>query len=197
MTEYGENFTWKVDRGESMGSIASTWYGDASFTTTLWNDNPWIEDPSVIEPGWVLEIRRKRPILPEPLKPELFVKQKFLERGTYIQTKPVVFAQVQPVQSERVAPVLSYSGGPLNDAQIQFLGQCESGMTATRNSGNGYYGAFQFSPATWRSMNTGYERADMAPIEVQKEAVQRLLSRSSIFSQFPGCARTMQGLGMI
>ena len=85
----------------------------------------------------------------------------------------------------------------LNDAQIQFLGNCESGMRPETNTGNGYYGAFQFSYGTWQSMGTGYERADLAPLEVQKDAVQRLLSRSSIFTQFPGCARKMRSLGLI
>ena len=107
-------------------------------------------------------------------------------------------AQPKAVQSAPVqttAPI--YNGGPLNDAQIQFLGNCESGMTATRNSGNGYYGAFQFSIGTWNSMGTGYARADMAPLEVQIDAVQRLVSRSSIFGQFPGCARQMRSIGLI
>ncbi len=90
-----------------------------------------------------------------------------------------------------------YVGGPLSDAAIQFLGNCESGMTANRNSGNGFYGAFQFSIGTWNSMATGYARADLAPLGVQIQAVQQLLSRSSIYSQFPGCARKMQAAGII
>lgn len=100
-------------------------------------------------------------------------------------------AQVKPVAFRSTAT------GPLNAAQINFLGNCESGMTWNRNSGNGYYGAFQFSIPTWNAMGTGYARADMAPLEVQIDAVQRLLSRSSIFSQFPGCARQMQANGLL
>jgi len=195
-TEYGKNFPWTVDKGESISEIAAIWYGDASFASTLWNDNPWIADPSVLEAGWVLEVRSIKPILPTPLKPDLVAKQKYLQPGTYLQIQPVRLAQPELINTP-VVQVASYSGGSLNEAQIQFLGTCESGMTASRNSGNGYYGAFQFSPATWRNMGTAYERADMAPIEVQKEAVQRLLSRSSIFTQFPGCARKMRSLGMI
>lgn len=192
ITEYGSNFPWKIEEGETMATIAEKWYGDTSFVTTIWNDNPWIEDPSSLEEGWVLEMRHEKPILPSKLTPELAEKQKKL------QDRYVKAAIIQVATPQKASAVLSTSaGGPLNEAQIQYLGQCESGMTATRNSGNGYYGAFQFSPGTWRSMNTGYERADMAPIEVQKEAVQRLLSRSSIYNQFPGCARKMQAMGMI
>ena len=109
-------------------------------------------------------------------------------------------AQTQSQTTTLTVPAASSTtttGGPLNEAQINFLGNCESGMTATRNSGNGYYGAFQFSIPTWNAMVTGYERADLAPLEVQINAVQRLLTRSSIFTQFPGCARKMQGFGLI
>lgn len=89
------------------------------------------------------------------------------------------------------------TNGPLNAAQIQFLGNCEAGMNPTRNSGNGYYGAFQFSVDTWNAMGTGYARADLAPLNVQIRAVQQLLSRSSIFSQFPGCANQMVTVGLL
>lgn len=89
------------------------------------------------------------------------------------------------------------TNGPLSWAQIQYLGGCEAGMNPTRNSGNGYYGAFQFSAGTWNAMNTGYARADLAPLDVQIAAVQQLLSRSSIFSQFPGCANAMVAAGLL
>jgi Transglycosylase-like domain len=88
-------------------------------------------------------------------------------------------------------------GQALSMAQITFLGNCESAMTWNRNSGNGFYGAFQFTIPTWNAMQTGYSRADYAPIEVQIAAVQRLLSRSSIHTQFPGCARKMSAAGLI
>lgn len=100
-------------------------------------------------------------------------------------------------QVEIVGAKFNYTGGPLSEAQITALGMCESGMTATRNSGNGYYGAFQFSAATWRSYNKTYAYAHEAPLDVQKQAVQDLLSRSSIFSQFPGCAKQMRAKGII
>ena len=97
------------------------------------------------------------------------------------------------------APVITTSStdGSITDAALEALGNCEAGMNPTRNSGNGYYGAFQFSYGTWKSMNTGYERADLAPIEVQKEAVRQLLQRSSIYNQFPGCSAKMHAEGLI
>lgn len=94
-------------------------------------------------------------------------------------------------------PVVIVSNGSISDEALEALGSCEAGNNPARNSGNGYYGAFQFSYGTWKSMNTGYDRADLAPMDVQKAAVRALLQRSSIYNQFPGCARMMHGEGLI
>ena len=71
----------------------------------------------------------------------------------------------------------------------QRLRSCESGNTYTRNSGNGYYGAYQFSASTWHSL--GYpglpHQADPA---TQDQAAQRLLARSG-WGQWPGCSRAI------
>ena len=107
----------------------------------------------------------------------------------------------EPVkQIEVVGAKFNYTGGPLSDTQIQALGMCESGMTATRNSGNGFYGAFQFMPATWRSVAPAEYKGVLpheAPLDAQKQAVQNLLSRSSIYTQFPGCAKKMSAQGIL
>ena len=107
----------------------------------------------------------------------------------------------EPVkQVETVGAKFNYTGGPLNEAQIVALGTCESGMTATRNSGNGFYGAFQFMPSTWSKVAPAPYNGMMpheAPLEAQKQAVQNLLSRSSIFTQFPACAKKMRSQGII
>lgn len=99
-----------------------------------------------------------------------------------------------------VGAKFNYTGGPLNEKQIEFLGNCESGMTPTRNSGNGFYGAFQFMPATWRSAAPGAYKNVLpheAPLAAQKQAVQNLLSGSNIYNQFPSCARQMSSAGLI
>jgi hypothetical protein len=102
------------------------------------------------------------------------------------------------VVSQAPAPVVaSNTASSISDAAITYLGNCEAGMNPARNSGNGYYGAFQFSYGTWKNLNTGYDRADLAPIEVQETAVKQLLLRSSIYGQFPACAQKMHAAGLI
>lgn len=220
MTETGSNVIWTVEEGETISSIAKAYYGDEDYWTTIWNDNPWIDNPWFIEEKWSLELQNHVPNTPQPLSPDLMQR---LSQTTYfyypeVQYHPAIGSMtvsetvstnpnVQAVSAEFVPPTVpqttlspapvTYSGGPLNEAQITYLGQCEAGMDPAKNTGNGYYGAFQFSYGTWQSMNTGYERADLAPIEVQKDAVQRLVARSSIYSQFPGCARKMQANGLL
>ena len=115
------------------------------------------------------------------------------ETNSIIITQPVKQIEVHGAK-------FAYTGGPLSEAQITALGTCESGMTANRNSGNGFYGAFQFTKSTWRSSAPApYNNGDPheAHLDAQKQAGQNLLSRSSIFTQFPGCAKKMRASGIL
>lgn len=65
------------------------------------------------------------------------------------------------------------------------LRQCESGGDYSTNTGNGYFGAYQFSPGTWQGL--GYEGlpSDALP-STQDEAAQRLyMARGA--SPWPVC----------
>lgn len=193
-----------VKPGDSLSSIAENEYGSKDFWTNVWNNNPNIQDPSLIEKGDKIKLSLDKPSAPEELKSELTKRLEDKNKLAFTQVQsetPKLSTQEDKKQSPQ-APMptptpTTYSGGPLTQEQINFLGNCESGMTATRNSGNGYYGAFQFSYGTWRSMGTGYERADMAPLETQVDAVQRLVARSSVFTQFPGCSAKMRAQGIL
>lgn len=78
-----------------------------------------------------------------------------------------------------------------NDQIISALRECETHSNYQANTGNGYYGAYQFMDSTWDTLNTGYSRADLAPPEVQDVAVIRNARRSSggFWSQHPGCSK--------
>src|SRR5207342_3608298 len=56
---------------------------------------------------------------------------------------------------------------PGNDVWAK-LRYCEAGGDYARNSGNGYYGAYQYSLSTWANFK-GYARPDLAPPAVQDE----------------------------
>lgn len=81
--------------------------------------------------------------------------------------------------------------GGTNAELLLALRTCETRSNYQSATGNGYYGAYQFSIPTWNSMGTGYPRADLAPPPVQDDAALRLAKRSGFHSQFPGCSRKL------
>ena len=69
------------------------------------------------------------------------------------------------------------------------LRQCESGGDYSDNTGNGYYGAYQFSLGTWQSIGYSGLPSDAAPA-VQDQAAQQLQARSG-WGQWPSCSRQL------
>ena len=69
------------------------------------------------------------------------------------------------------------------------LRQCESGGNYTTDTGNGYYGAYQFSAGTWHGLGlTGLP--SQAPPSVQDQAAVALQARSG-WGQWPVCSRRL------
>ncbi len=65
------------------------------------------------------------------------------------------------------------------------LRSCESGGRYDRNSGNGYYGAYQYDISTWANWG-GFPRADLAPPSVQDEKVWETYKRRG-WQPWPSC----------
>lgn len=98
-------------------------------------------------------------------------------------------AQAQARTKVRVLPL---AGPALGDAWYQ-LRMCESGNTYERNSGNGYYGAYQFNISTWRSnAPEGWQdvRPDQAPPAIQDQAALNLYNARG-WSPWPACTRKL------
>jgi len=72
---------------------------------------------------------------------------------------------------------------------MQALRFCEAGNIYTRNSGNGYYGAYQFDLQTWGNWE-GYARPDLAPADVQDAKFLATFSRRG-WSPWPACSRKL------
>ena len=73
------------------------------------------------------------------------------------------------------------------DAQLAALRWCESRGRYGINTGNGYYGAYQFDLRTWRSIGEG-GRPDLAAPAVQDTAVRRLFALRG-WQPWPVCGR--------
>jgi hypothetical protein len=69
------------------------------------------------------------------------------------------------------------------------LRNCESSGNYAENTGNGFYGAYQFLLSTWQGLGySGYPND--APPAVQDQAAQQLQARSG-WGQWPACARKL------
>jgi Transglycosylase-like domain len=75
------------------------------------------------------------------------------------------------------------------DAAFAALRKCESGGNYKTATGNGYYGAYQFDPRTWRALGYSGLPSDAAP-EVQDEAARKLLAKAG-WGQWPACSRKL------
>ena len=79
-----------------------------------------------------------------------------------------------------------------NTEDFARLRGCESGGNYAINTGNGFYGAYQFDRRTWQGL--GYSgTANQHPATVQDEAAQRLQA-SRGWQPWPACSRKL-GLG--
>jgi hypothetical protein len=78
---------------------------------------------------------------------------------------------------------------PATPENMLKLRLCEAGSIYTRNSGNGYYGAYQFNIGTWNGYG-GYARADLAPASVQDAKFMETYNRRG-WSPWPACSRKL------
>jgi len=101
-----------------------------------------------------------------------------------------------PPPTPHPAPSTAAAGGHAQVAPAPASGdvwaglrQCESGGNYSDNTGNGYYGAYQFSLSTWHGLGFA-GLPSQAPAAVQDQAAQRLQSRSG-WGQWPNCSRRL------
>jgi hypothetical protein len=97
----------------------------------------------------------------------------------------VIQAPVTQIVARGTAPVPQSSN---LSTWLSKLRQCESGGNYQTNTGNGYYGAYQFSLGTWQRL--GYSGLPSnAPPSVQDQAIVKNTNASGggLASQNPGC----------
>lgn len=113
------------------------------------------------------------------------------------ETERIAQAQAQAAEAARAkvrarVTTLPLAGLDMGDAWYR-LRMCESGNTYERNSGNGYYGAYQFNISTWRGYapdGYGDVRPDLAPPAVQDQAALALYNKRG-WQPWPACSRKL------
>ncbi|MHB1988734.1 MAG: transglycosylase family protein [Acidimicrobiales bacterium] len=124
-----------------------------------------------------LNIRTGLPPRPHPRRVHVAVVSTPTPRSA---PAPVVVPAEAPSPPPPPPPVVP-AGGVWYELRI-----CESGDNYATNTGNGYYGAYQFSLQTWYGLGYSGLPSD-APPAVQDEAAAQLQARSGWY-QWPQCA---------
>jgi uncharacterized protein YabE (DUF348 family) len=78
------------------------------------------------------------------------------------------------------------SGGSAPSGVWGKLAQCESGGNPSTNTGNGYYGLYQFSLPTWQAVGGSGLPSEASAAEQTKRA--QILQQRSGWGQWPACA---------
>jgi hypothetical protein len=97
-----------------------------------------------------------------------------------------------PTRPTTAVSAPSSGGGGSSNGMLARLRQCESGGNYRENSGDGFYGAYQLSPATWSLLGVP-GRPDQSPPAVQDQAALTLVARGG-WGQWPTC-NALLGLG--
>lgn len=97
-------------------------------------------------------------------------------------------AEAKLAQAKRIVlkatPVII--GGTDAFAQLRF---CEAGGDYAKNTGNGYFGAYQYDIGTWANFG-GFARPDLAPPAVQDAKAQATQAARG-WNPWPACARKL------
>jgi LysM repeat protein len=147
--------TVEVQSGDSLSLIAQAQALES--WVPLWNANTGIEHPDMIYPGQQLVV----PEGPTPERP--------LPTGVVVQS--VAVAQPQPVKptgAVRKAAPANYAAGA--GGILARIRQKESGGNYAINTGNGYYGAYQFDLRTWHGVGGTGLPSEASPAEQDMRA---------------------------
>jgi uncharacterized protein YabE (DUF348 family) len=146
---------------------------DVPFETTVQEDPEAYEgETTVVTPGVVGKASEKVDVV---IADGQVRDRVVLERT--VTTEPVAQVEKRGTKAKpQVAPEGVWAA----------LAQCESGGNPTTNTGNGYYGLYQFSAGTWRSVG-GSGLPSEASSEEQTMRAQMLQARSG-WGQWPSCS---------
>ncbi len=115
-------------------------------------------------------------------------------RRHVLRARPTVLATVSetPVQPVVVAPVVTTAAPPAAapaGGVWYELRMCESGGNYAEDTGNGFYGAYQFSLSTWYGLGFTGLPSDASPA-VQDRAAEELEAEAG-WGQWPGCSEEL------
>lgn len=118
-----------------------------------------------------------------------------MQNGIEVSRKEInSVATKQPVQQVEIVGAKSNYSESLQ-SWLAALRTCETGGNYARNSGNGYYGAYQFLPSTWNSIAKKTGRNDLVgvlpsnavPADQDAMVIANTNMTAGLRTQHPGC----------
>ena len=109
-------------------------------------------------------------------------KARYLRALKRLDSPPPMLTEAGPPP---VAPAATQS--PRAGGTLQAIAACESGGNYSTNTGNGFYGAYQFTQSTWASVGGSGNPAAASPAEQDRRAAM-LYAREGA-SPWPVCGR--------
>jgi LysM repeat protein len=155
-----------VVSGDNLSSIATE--SNLESWRPIWNANTDLQNPDQINPGQELIIRGSGQQTTDRPLPAGY--------GEPVVTPVTPSAAVVAAPLVRYQPTVKRSFGAAGGDLASRVRARESGGNYGANTGNGYYGAYQFDVGTWGGYG-GYARADLAPAAIQDAKFQETYGR--------------------
>lgn len=159
----------EVQPGDYLAKIAEA---NSTTYTRLFDANENIKHPDIIHPGDKIRIPTADEQLASRALPVVAV-------APTRSTQPSASAR-------RTAPRAAANFAPGDGSVWDRLAACESGGNWSINTGNGYYGGLQFTPASWRAVG-GSGLPSQASREEQISRAQALQARQG-WGAWPACS---------
>lgn len=156
--------------------VALAFAADGSETT---EDNEQVSYPALMDSELLAEARSQFKKAAERAER----KEEARERRREATQTQVAVAEPAPAAPEQPEPAAEGGGGA--GGNLASIRECESGGDYSTNTGNGFYGAYQFTQETWQSVGGSGSPASASPAE-QDAAAQRLIEQSGT-SPWPNC----------
>lgn len=121
-----------------------------------------------------------------------------MRNGVQVEKKELnVIVTKQPVKEVVVIGAKNTYSGSLND-WLYALRMCETRGNYATNTGNGFYGAYQFMPSTWNSIARKTGRTDLvgvlpstaSPADQDAMIIANTNMTAGLVTQNPGCYRS-------
>jgi len=131
---------------------------------------------------------------PDPPNTTFLARDERLPRAAVTSTTTTTVAKPPPeiatttTEIATIAKPVAKSAPPTSD-RFDALARCESGGDPTTNTGNGYYGAFQFDLQTWASTGRSGLPSDHSYGEQKAAAIELQAARG--WYPWPRCSRRL------